>query len=76
MKVAPFSFARAVRGDAAPVQLDQVLDEGQPDPETAVPPGARAIRLKEAVEDERKHVGRDTLAGVADDDLDVRVDAL
>jgi hypothetical protein len=41
-----------------------------------VRPGARAVRLAKALEDQRQHAGRDALAGVADHDLDVRVDAL
>ena len=71
-----FPFAGTLRVDAAPVQLDQVLDERQPQAEAAVRPRARAIRLRETLEDEGKHVGSDARSCVADDYLDVRVDAL
>src|ERR1700738_2172135 len=48
------ALAGAPGGDAAAVQLHQVLDEGQAEAETAVGPGARAVGLGEAVEDGRQ----------------------
>src|SRR5258705_13130622 len=72
----PLSFPGALRGDAAPVQLDQVLDEGQAEAEAPMSARARAIRLPEAVEDKRQHGGRDAQPRIAHHDLDMGVDAL
>ncbi len=55
------------------MQLDQVLDEGQPEPESAVRARAGAIALAEALEHVREEVRRDAVAGVGDDDLEVGI---
>src|SRR4029453_3197595 len=67
---------RALGGDGASVQLDQMANEGEPDTEAALVPSAPALALLEAVEDERQQLAADAGAGVADHDLGVRVDAL
>ena len=72
MKVA-LPLAGAVRLHAAAVHLGEVPDERQADAEAAVGAATGAVRLPEAVEDEREQ-GGDARPGVADDHLDVRVD--
>ncbi len=61
--------------DRAAVQLDDVADDGQAEAEAGVRPRRAAVRLPEAIEDERQDVGGDPFAGVGHHDLDVRVDA-
>src|SRR5919201_329207 len=61
---------------AASVQLDEMLHQCQTEPQTGVRASARGIGLAKSIEHERQHVGRDTLAGVAHDDLDARADTL
>jgi hypothetical protein len=70
-------LAGAFAGDAhrAAVQLDELLDDGQSEPEAAVAAGRAGVGLAEAVEHERQEIGTDALAGVADLDLEARVDA-
>src|SRR5207244_12316858 len=70
------TVAVAVDANRAAVQLDDVTDDRQTEPESAVGPGGRALRLPEPVEDVRQEGGLDPLTGVAHGDLDVRVDAL
>src|SRR2546427_10906730 len=70
------SLARALGGDTAAVELDQVLHERQPEAEAAVGPRGGAVLLPETVEDERENVGADAPARVAHHDLDVGADAL
>src|SRR5256885_627188 len=62
------SFAVACRGDAAAVELDDVLDDGQSEPEAAVRARRAAVALAEALEDQRKELAGDALAGVGHGD--------
>ena len=76
MKVAPLSLAGALGPDGAAVHLDELLDDGEPQAEPAMPPGGGGVGLAEAVEDLGEELGPDADAGVDDADLDVRVDPL
>ena len=74
--------AGAPRLDAAPVELDQVADDGEPETEAAAPPRRGAVGLAERLEDVWQEARRDALAGVGDANLrlaaglnDVHVDA-
>ena len=58
------------------MEFDELLDDGQPEAEPAVPAGGAGVGLAEAVEDERQERGGDALAGVDHVDLQVRVDPL
>src|SRR5205814_5049602 len=62
------SFAVARRGDAAAVELDDVLDDGQSEPEAAVRARRAAVALAEALEDQRKELAADALASIGDGD--------
>src|SRR5437899_8185196 len=62
--------------DAATVELREVADEREADPEPAVATRASALALSQPVEDIRQDLGRDALPRIADDDLDVRSHAL
>lgn len=62
------------RGVAPVVRRAQLQDGDQP--QATVAAGDAAITLAEAVEDVEEHVGRDALARVTHDDLDVGVAAL
>src|SRR5205085_1134601 len=62
------SFAVARRGDAAAVELDDVLHDGQAESEAAVRARRAAVALTEALEDQRKELAADALAGVGDGD--------
>ena len=70
------ALARALRLDAARVQLDEVADDGEAEAEAAVAPGDGRVGLAEAVEDVREELGRDSLAGVGDRDLRLAVGPL
>ena len=50
-----------VRLHRAAVQLDQVLDDRQPQPEAAVAARGRGVRLAEALEHVRQELGRDAV---------------
>src|SRR5262249_57806788 len=65
--------ARDMTGAAE--KLGKMADERQPDAEPALGARAAAVALSEPVEDERKQLPIDADAGVADHDLQVRVDA-
>src|SRR6202011_1097621 len=58
----------------SPVEFCDMSNNGQPEPEARMPSRGTAITLAEPVEHEGEDVGRDTLARVADDNLQVRVD--
>ena len=58
------AFARALGADRAAVQLDQLLDDRQAQPQAAVAAGGGGVGLAEAVEHVRQELGRDALAGV------------
>jgi len=62
-------YAGAARRDVAAVQLDEMLDEGPPDAETAMRAGAGRVGLAESVKNVWQHVGRDAGPGVLDDNL-------
>src|SRR5437870_11661092 len=68
--------AGTVGDDAAPVQLDEVFDEGQTESEARMRSRARAVRLPKALEDVRQDLRGDALSRIAHHDLDVRVDEL
>ena len=70
------ALAGALGPDAAAVHLDELLDDGEPQAQAAVPPRRAGVGLAEAVEDVREELGLDAHAGVDDADLDVRVDPL
>src|SRR5437899_733729 len=59
---------RARRGAAAAVELDDVLDDGQSEAEAAVRARRAAVALAETLEDQRKELAGDALAGVGDGD--------
>src|SRR5262249_38823497 len=69
-------FAGAFRVHAAAVQLDEMPDQRQTDPQAALSARTPALALAQAIEDERQGLGADASAGIADDDLDVRPDPL
>ena len=50
------SLAAAFNADRPAVRLDEVLDDRQPEPETAVTPRRRAIRLPERLEHRRQEL--------------------
>ena len=58
------------------MQLDDCLDDRQPQTQAAVGAGRGGVGLAEALEQEGEQIGLDADAGVVDHDLDVRVDAL
>src|SRR5581483_1171986 len=70
----PLPHARALGGDRPAVQLRQVSRNRQAEAEAALFARDRAVGLAEALEDVRQEVPADALPGVADRDLDVRVD--
>jgi hypothetical protein len=57
-----------VAGDAAAMQLDQALDQGQAQAEATLRAVRRAFGLGEQVEHVRAQLGRDADPGIADDD--------
>src|SRR5262245_3847399 len=67
-EVASLPFAAAVGVYRAAVQFDDVFDDGQSQPESALTPLRRAVDLREAVEDVRQEFGVNSLSGVADDE--------
>src|SRR5262252_4523701 len=58
------------------MQLDQVADQRETDSQPAMRRRVAAFGLPNALENVGQDVGRDALARIADDDLDVRSDAL
>src|SRR5262245_42653368 len=70
------ALACALAGHGAAVKLGEMADERQPDAEPALGARAAALALPEPVEDERQELPIDADAGVADHDLQVRLDAL
>ncbi len=64
----PLPLSRALDLGRAAVQLDQVADDRQAEPEPAVGAGDRPVGLAEAVEDVRQEVGADADAGVGHPD--------
>ena len=70
------ALAGALGPHRAAVQLDQLLDDRQAQPQPAVAAGRRGVGLAEPLEDVRQELGPDAHAGVDDGDLDVRVDPL
>jgi len=54
------------------VQLDDVADDRETEPEARVQPRRTAVRMAEAIEHERQHARIDAFAGVGDHDRDVR----
>src|SRR5438876_10168950 len=61
--------------DRAAVQLDQVVDDREPETQAAMPSHAPAVGLLERLEDVRQELGLDPLALVADGDDGLAVDA-
>src|SRR5690606_8205575 len=62
--------ALALGTDGPAVELDEVPDDGEPEPEAAVLSGRRAVDLPEALEDEREMLRVDADTGVDDRDRD------
>ncbi len=58
------------------MKLDEVADDRETEADAAVRARRAAVRLAKALEDVRQEIGRDADARIADDDFDVRVDAL
>src|SRR5437867_12480784 len=69
----PLPRARALGAHPSAVELDQMADDREPEPEAGVNARARAIGLLEAFEDVRQQVGLDTPAGVAHDEARVGI---
>ena len=65
-EVRPLVLPVAVRLDRSVVQLDEMADDREPEPDTAVRACRRAVGLAKALEDVREEFGRDADAGVAD----------
>ena len=76
VKVAPCPSPALAACDGAAMHLDEMPDDREPEAEAAGLARRSGIRLAKALEDVRQEIGADADAGVADDDLDVRVDAL
>src|SRR5207302_4950392 len=66
----------ALRVHRPAVHLDEMADDGEAQPQTALGAARRAVRLPEAIEDVRQEVRRDADPGVADDDLDLALPPL
>src|SRR6266511_1400903 len=66
---APQALAR--RRDRPAIQFDQILNERQPQSQSAVTPRSRCVRLQESVENEWQEFRIDALARIADRDADV-----
>jgi hypothetical protein len=56
------------------VQLDDVLDDGEPEPKPAVRPRRGRVGLPKSVEHEWEHIAADPDPGVGDRELDRTVD--
>src|SRR5207244_2688000 len=71
------AFGEAIaRGlDGAPMQLDEMTGDGQPESQAAVFAGRSRIRLTEALEDVREELRCDARTRVAHDDVHTRVGA-
>ena len=76
MKVDPFPAPWAVDADGAAVKFDQLLHDGKPEAQAAMPAGRGGIRLAEAVKDVGQEFGLDAFAGVGDADFQVGIDPL
>jgi hypothetical protein len=63
------TFARALRVYRPPVELHQLLDDGQPESEPALRTPRRGVLLAESLEHVRQEVERDALSGVAHPNL-------
>src|SRR5262249_36950029 len=68
--------AVALGGDAAAVQLDELLDQGEADAEAAVLAAGGGVGLAEALGEGGQEVGIDTPAVVAHDQAGLRVGAV
>src|SRR5262249_9602514 len=66
----PAPRALACGADRSAVQLGQLLDQRQPQPQAAEAPRHRSVGLPEAVEDVRQKFRLDALAAVDYDDAD------
>ncbi len=71
VNVEPLPFALAVGFDRPAMRFDDVLDDGQPEPEPAECSSRAAVGLAEAVEDVRQQLGTDALSVVADLNLNI-----
>ncbi len=56
------------------MQFDNLLGDGQADPQAAVFAGGRGIRLSKSLKQVRQKGGINPLSGVGNGDLNVRVD--
>ena len=65
-------FTAAEHDHRSAMQLDQMADDGQAQPQAGVAASGRGVGLSEAFEDMRQEFEWNALAGVADFDFDVR----
>ena len=70
----PPALALAFRDDRPLMQIDQMLNDRQADTDPSVPAGGGTVGLTKSIEDEGKKIGTNTLAGIGDRDLGVRID--
>ena len=69
------SLPLALGEHGPPVELDEIADQGEADAKTALR-SDRAVTRAKAVKHVRQQIGTNALAGVADDDLHMRVHVL
>src|ERR687886_741325 len=67
-ELAPRARPLAPGRDAAAVELDELLDDGQPDAEAPLAPGERPVPLGEQLEHLRELLRRDAVPSVFDRD--------
>src|SRR5207249_5516163 len=72
----PLTDAGAVGVDRSTVELDEVTDDRQAQPEPSMAAPESGVPLTEALEDVGQNLRRNALTRVADADLDQRVDPL
>ena len=67
----PLSDSAAFDADVAAMQFDQLLDDSQPEPESAMSTSCRRIPLLKPVENIRQKLGCDAFTGINDTDFHV-----
>jgi hypothetical protein len=70
------TLARTLRCHLTAMQLDEMAHKSQPEAEPGMRAGARAVGLMETLEEMGQLLLADSLSGVTDDDLNVRIDPL
>src|SRR5262249_47259737 len=61
----------AACANAASVSLDEIADHGQTQPQSSMLPRGTSVCLPETFEHMRQELGKDTIAGVLDDDFSI-----